>query len=78
MYNLNKGKNDNLLSMCRPLADYMTLINYIREKQEEGLAAEQAVDEAVKQCIEEIAEAQKVAANKEARKQFYREYGIVD
>ncbi len=53
MYNLNKGKNDNLLSLCRPLADYMTLINYIREKQEEGLSVEQAVDEAVKQCIGE-------------------------
>ncbi len=27
MYNLNKGKNDNLLSLCKPLADYMTLIH---------------------------------------------------
>ncbi len=123
-----------LLSMCKPLADNMTLINYIRENQCKGLTVEQAVDEAVKQCIEEnvlsdfltkhraevmdvclteynekvfingiheegedmmgklvglllsdghVEDAQRVATdkearNKEARKQFYREYGIID
>ena len=71
-------------SMCKPLADYMTLINFIREKQNEGLAVEQAVDEAVKQCIslllsdERMDDIQKAVSDEEARKQFYREYGIID
>ncbi|MBE5920396.1 MAG: hypothetical protein E7272_11220 [Pseudobutyrivibrio ruminis] len=52
MYNLNKGKNDDLLKRCKPLADYMTLINYIREYQiNHELSV--AVDKAIDQCIEE-------------------------
>ncbi len=32
MVNLNDGKNDDLLNNCRPLKDYMILINEIRKK----------------------------------------------
>jgi hypothetical protein len=53
MYNLNKGKNDALLSTCKPLSDYMTLVNYIRENQSAGMPVKKAVDEAVKRCIKE-------------------------
>jgi hypothetical protein len=53
MYNLNKGKNDNLLHRCRPLSDYMTLVNYIRDNQKSGMPAQKAIDEAVKRCIKE-------------------------
>jgi hypothetical protein len=53
MYNLNKGKNDALLSACKPLSDYMTLVNYIRENQSAGMPVKKAVDEAVKRCIKE-------------------------
>jgi hypothetical protein len=53
MYDLNKGKNDALLSACRPLSDYMALVNYIRENQSDGMPVKKAVDEAVKQCIKE-------------------------
>jgi hypothetical protein len=53
MYNLNKGKNDALLSSCKPLSDYMTLVNYIRENQSAGMPVKKAVDEAVKRCIKE-------------------------
>jgi hypothetical protein len=53
MYNLNKGKNDNLLHRCRPLSDYMTLVNYIRDNQKSGMPAKQAIDAAVKRCIKE-------------------------
>jgi hypothetical protein len=53
VYNLNKGKNDKLLSMCKPLSDYMTLVNYIRDDQSEGMSIEEAVDTAVKRCIAE-------------------------
>jgi hypothetical protein len=53
MYNLNKGKNDALLSSCKPLSDYMLLVNYIRENQSAGMSVKKAVDEAVKRCIKE-------------------------
>ena len=53
VYNLNKGKNDHLLHLCKPLGDYMTLIGYIREYQTEGLDPKDAVDQAVQRCIAE-------------------------
>lgn len=51
MVNLNDGKNDDLLNNCRPLKDYMTLINEIR-KNCKTMEFESAVDEAVTYCIE--------------------------
>ena len=53
MYNLNVGKNDELLSKCKPLADYMTLINYIRLFKAKGMTTEDAIDAAVERCIKE-------------------------
>jgi hypothetical protein len=53
MYNLNKGKNDSLLHRCKPLSDYMTLVNYIRDNQKSGMPAKKAIDAAVKRCIKE-------------------------
>jgi hypothetical protein len=53
MYNLNKGKNDSLLHRCKPLSDYMALVNYIRDNQKSGMPAKQAIDAAVKRCIKE-------------------------
>ena len=51
MVNLNDGKNDELLNNCRPLKDYMTLINEIR-KNSKTMNFENAVDAAVTYCIE--------------------------
>lgn len=51
MVNLNDGKNEDLLNKCRPLKDYMTLINAIR-KNSEIMEFEDAVDAAVNDCIE--------------------------
>lgn len=50
MVNLNEGKNNELLNHCRPLKDYMTLINEIR-KYSETMELEEAVDTAVAYCI---------------------------
>lgn len=36
MYNLNPGKNDDLLEACKPLKDYMTLELKIRKYQGYG------------------------------------------
>lgn len=51
MVNLNDGKNDDLLNNCRPLKDYMILINEIR-KNSKIMEFESAVDAAVTYCIE--------------------------
>ena len=51
MVNLNDGKNEDLLNNCRPLKDYMTLINEIR-KNSKIMNFENAVDAAVTYCIE--------------------------
>lgn len=51
MVNLNDGKNEDLLNNCRPLKDYMTLINEIR-KNSKIMNFENAVDTAVTYCIE--------------------------
>ncbi len=49
-YNLNKGKNDQLLENCQPLREYMELINRIRKFSQE-YEIEKAVDMAVDSCI---------------------------
>lgn len=51
VYNLNRGKNDKLLEQCRPLSDYMELINRIRDNQKSGMDIRLAVDAAVDSCI---------------------------
>ena len=50
--NLNKGKNDALLEKCKPLEEYMFLVNCIRENEAKGLRVEDAIDLAVQHCID--------------------------
>ena len=52
MYNLNKGQNDELLLKCKPLSDYMTLVNYINYYKKEH-TVEEAVNMTVTRCIKE-------------------------
>ena len=51
MVNINSGKNDKLLNKCRPLQEYMLLIEAIRHNRSCGMDVEKAVDEAVTYCI---------------------------
>ena len=53
MYNLNRGNNGNLLKRCKPLRDYMTLIERIRDGLELFHDVESAVDNAVSSCIKD-------------------------
>lgn len=53
MINLNVGKNDELLTKCKVLADYMTLINKIREHKRKTKNIKEAVELAVNECIHE-------------------------
>ena len=52
MYNLNPGKNDELLEACEPLRSYMTFVNKVRECKDSGMETEQAIDTAVVYCID--------------------------
>ncbi|SEA16733.1 hypothetical protein SAMN02910384_00928 [Pseudobutyrivibrio sp. ACV-2] len=51
-YNLNKGKNERLLEKCKPLREYMELINRIRINSFD-YDIEKAVDLAVDSCIKD-------------------------
>ena len=53
MINLNSGKNDALLAKCKPLADYMTLINKINFYKRNHKTLMEAVELAINECIEE-------------------------
>lgn len=51
VYNLNKGKNDELRFRCEPLGAYMTLVERIRDKLRGTKDVAKAVDDAVVSCI---------------------------
>ena len=53
VYNLNRGKNDELLKKCKPLSEYMELVNRIRDNRKSGMKAMDAVNAAVDSCIAE-------------------------
>ena len=53
MLNINIGKNKDLLDKCRPLFEYSTLIQTIRDNKASGLELESAVTNAVDKCIQE-------------------------
>lgn len=53
MINLNKEKNEELLSKCKPLSDYMTLINKINCYKKTIASLQDAVNQAINECIEE-------------------------
>ena len=53
MINLNKGKNEELLSKCKPLSDYMVLINKINAYKKSEATLHEAVERAINECMEE-------------------------
>ena len=53
VYNLNPGKNDELLEKCRPLKEYMIFINKVREySEDDDTDIKAAVTQAVDYCID--------------------------
>ena len=50
--NINSGNNPQLMKSCKVLNDYTEFITQIRERQKEGKNIEEAVNEAMKYCIE--------------------------
>lgn len=53
MLNINAGHNSNIMEICPPLKGYASLIQYIRDYQNEGFRIEDAVNKATNQCINE-------------------------
>ena len=54
VYNLNTGKNDELLERCRPLKEYMIFINKVREYSDDKCVdIKTAITKAIDYCIEE-------------------------
>ena len=51
VYNINYGKNTALLDSCRPLKGYSYFVDRVRIYND-SMPIEQAVDEAVRECIE--------------------------
>lgn len=51
--NINKGCNDSILEKCESLRGYMVFVEKVREKTGAGIKAEDAVTEAVDECIQE-------------------------
>lgn len=51
--NINKGCNDGILEKCESLRGYMVFVEKVREKTCAGMKTEDAVTEAVDECIQE-------------------------
>ncbi|MBQ0065919.1 MAG: hypothetical protein KBT48_09160 [Firmicutes bacterium] len=52
-YNINPGKNEELLQRCKPLADYMTFVNLMKEYLRKGWDRTVAIRETIDQCIKQ-------------------------
>lgn len=53
MININYGKNESLMALCRPLREYSWLVARIREYQR-TMEIEQAVDRAIQDMPEDF------------------------
>lgn len=53
VYNINKGKNAQLLSKCRTLREYMYFVDMVRKNNEISGNLEDAIKQAIVHCIEE-------------------------
>ena len=53
VYNINKGKNAQLLSKCRTLREYMYFVDRVRKNNEISGNLEDAIRQAIDHCIEE-------------------------
>lgn len=51
MINVNKGHNESLMQHCKPMADYSEFIFRVRESVGRGSSKEEAVAQAVNECI---------------------------
>lgn len=53
VFNINHGYNGELMEKCESLRGYMTFVEKARKKKSDGIPLEQAVPEAVDECVAE-------------------------
>lgn len=53
VYNINRGKNTELLSKCQTLREYMYFVDLVRDYHETAGDLEEAIGCAIQRCIEE-------------------------
>lgn len=53
VYNINYGRNWELMEKCKTLQDYSVLIHRIRVYNKEENSKESAVDRAIDECVKE-------------------------
>ncbi|GHT68102.1 hypothetical protein FACS1894110_14890 [Spirochaetia bacterium] len=53
VYNINQGRNQAIVQRCRVLEEYSIFIDRIREYEAGGFGKEEAMEMAVKHCIED-------------------------
>ena len=51
VYNINKGHNEDMLSKCPTLKEYMEFIEEIRKRKESGSGLDNAIADAIDYCI---------------------------
>jgi predicted transposase/invertase (TIGR01784 family) len=51
VYNINRGRNKEILQKSKSLGDYAAFIGRVKENKNKGLSADEAVREAVEYCI---------------------------
>lgn len=64
MYNINKGKNKELLEACRPLREYAWITNTIAEKRKEGCTPIEAIERMLKEMPKDFVVYDKIQANR--------------
>jgi hypothetical protein len=52
VYNINQGRNKEILQKSKSLRDYAAFIGRVKENRAEGLALAEAIKEAVGYCID--------------------------
>ncbi|MCL2099723.1 MAG: hypothetical protein FWH24_04725 [Oscillospiraceae bacterium] len=53
VYNINKGQNQEIMEKSATLSDYSTFIARVRENEDNGFERSQAIEKAVKDCIQD-------------------------
>ncbi|MFP3089594.1 Rpn family recombination-promoting nuclease/putative transposase [Treponema sp. TIM-1] len=53
VYNINRGHNEPIIRRCKALAGYSAFIATVREYEEAGKSREEAIKQAVKECIKQ-------------------------
>ena len=77
MYNINKGKNKQLMDACKTLKDYAEYTSRVRDYARE-MEIEEAVERAITECIREGILADFLKKNRaEAKKMSIYEYDEV-